>query len=48
MRHLSSAVELVGLALIVTAAWLWTFEAGLAATGAVLVLLGMVADRTGR
>lgn len=38
----STVVEVVGLVLLVVAAWLWDSLAGVAALGAVLVLLGYV------
>lgn len=46
-RHLSDALELLGLILIVAAAWVFDWRLGVAFLGALLVLVGWLLDRPG-
>ena len=47
MRPLSDFLELLGLALIVFAAWRFDWRLGVAVAGVVLVLVGWALDRPG-
>ena len=44
-RHLSDVLELLGLLLIATAAWMFDWRLGMAVAGALLVLVGWTLDR---